>query len=259
MKYETIKTAKGPISMISLNRPQHMNSLNMKLLQELQAVIEEYQQDPKVIAVLLTAEGSRAFSAGADLKERHGMTVEQVRSVRSVLVHCFAKVAMFPKPIVAVVNGIALGGGCELAMCCDFIIASENAVFALPEAGLAIIPGGGGTVFMPRIIGANKAKELIFTGRRLTAQEAYSMGLVNHIFNPEDLLEKSMEIMSQIAKNGPVALQQAKKSINLGTALDINTAFALEAECYNTCLHTEDRNEGLKAFIEKREPAYRGY
>jgi len=254
-----IKILPGPITEISLNRPQVMNALNRKLLEELKTVIEKLEQDTSVIAVLLTAEGTRAFCTGADLKERSELSVEQVKSVRALLVSCFNKIANFPKPIIAAVNGMALGGGFELSMCCDFILASDKAVFGLPEVGLAIIPGGGGTVFLPRIISPNKAKELIYTGKRITAPEAYELGIVNHVFTVEEFSQKCREIMNEIANKGPVALQQAKRSVNYGTALDINTAFVLEAESYNTCLYSEDRNEGLKAFIEKRKPKYVGY
>jgi len=176
----------------------------------------------------------------------------------ALFVKAFTAVADFSKPLVAAVNGFALGGGCEFALCCDFIIASEKAAFGLPEVGLAIIPGGGGTQLMPRVIGRNKGKELIFTGRRISAREALDLGLVNHVAPPEKLMEKTMEIMQEIIKNGHIALQQAKRSINLGVELDLHTALALEAECYNVCLTTEDRDEGLKAFNEKRKPVYKG-
>ncbi|MDR7868661.1 MAG: enoyl-CoA hydratase-related protein [Sporomusaceae bacterium] len=258
MAYEHIKILSGVATVIILNRPHQLNALNKNMIKELSAAVEEAEKDGNVTAVLLTADGNRAFCTGADLKERNAMTVPEIKDVRRLLVDCFSRIARFPKPMVAAVNGLALGGGCELAMCCDFIIASEQAVFGLPETALAIIPGGGGTVHLPRIIGPNKAKELIFTGRRVNAQEALEIGLVNHVHSAADCREKAMAIMHEIAKNGPVALQQAKKSINFGSALDINTAFSLEAECYNTCLNTEDRTEGLKAFVEKRKPVYKG-
>lgn len=258
MTYENIKVLGGAVRVIILDRPHQLNALNKKMLQELSAAFREAAGDENVVAVLLTAEGSRAFCTGADLKERNAMTVPEITEVRKLLVDCFAGVAQFSKPVVAVVNGLALGGGCELAMCCDFIIAAEEASFGLPETALAIIPGGGGTVNLPRIVGPNKAKELIFTGRRISAGEALEIGLVNHIFPADDCRERATAIVAAIAKNGPIALRQAKKSINLGGALDINTAFNLEAECYNTCLNSEDRREGLEAFVEKRQPVYKG-
>jgi len=195
---------------------------------------------------------------GADLKERKTMNRDEMKKQRALFVKTFTAVAQFPKPMVAAVNGFALGGGCEFALCCDFIVASEKATFGLPEVGLAIIPGGGGTQLLPRVIGRALAKELIFTGRRIPAQEAYRLGLANHVAPPEKLMEKTMEIMLEITKNGPIALQQAKRYINLGMELELNTALALDAECYNVCLTTEDRDEGLRAFNEKRKPVYRG-
>lgn len=259
MKYETIKlTRQGHIAIIAFNRPQAMNALSTQTAKDLLAALEELELDDDVFAAVLTAEGDKAFCAGADLKERKTMSHDEMKKQRALFVKTFTAVAEFPKPLVAAINGFALGGGCEFALCCDFIIASEKASFGLPEVGLAIIPGGGGTQLLPRVIGRNKAKELIFTGRRISAQEAYSLGLVNHVAAPEKLMEKTMEIMQEITKNGPIALRQAKRSINLGVELELNTALALEAECYNVCLTTEDRDEGLLAFNEKRKPVYRG-
>ena len=259
MGYETLKlTREGHIAVLAFNRPDAMNALSTQTARDLLAAMEELELDQDVFAVVLTAEGDRAFCVGADLKERKTMSREEMKKQRALFVKTFTAVAEFTKPLVAAVNGFALGGGCEFALCCDFIIASEKAAFGLPEVGLAIIPGGGGTQLMPRAIGRNKAKELIFTGRRLSAREAYDIGLANHIVPAEKLMEKAMEIMLEITKNGPIALQQAKRAINLGIELDLHTALALEAECYNVCLSTEDRDEGLKAFNEKRKPEYKG-
>ncbi|MFZ5652212.1 MAG: enoyl-CoA hydratase-related protein [Bacillota bacterium] len=259
MGYETLKlTREGHIAVVAFNRPDAMNALSTQTAKDLLAALEELELDRDVFAAVLTAEGDKAFCVGADLKERKTMSRDEMKRQRALFVKTFTAVAQFPKPLVAAVNGFALGGGCEFALCCDFIIASEKAAFGLPEVGLAIIPGGGGTQLMPRVIGRNKAKELIFTGRRISARDALDIGLVNHVAPHEKLMEKTMEIMQEITKNGPIALQQAKRSINLGVELDLNTALALEAECYNVCLATEDRDEGLKAFNEKRKPVYKG-
>ena len=258
MDYETIKLQRGPVAVISFNRPAAMNALSTQMARDLLSVLEELALDDAVFAAVLTAEGDRAFCVGADLKERKNMSREEMKKQRALFVRAFTAVAMFPKPLVAAVNGYALGGGTEFALGCDFIIASENAVFGLPEVGLAIIPGGGGTQLLPRVIGRSRAKELIFTGRRISAAEALELGLVNHVVPAAQLMEKTMAIMQEIAANGPIALQQAKRAINLGVELDLHTALALEAECYNVCLATEDRDEGLKAFNEKRKPVYRG-
>lgn len=259
MNYETVKlTREGHIAVISFNRPEALNALSTQMARDLLAILEELELDNDVFSAVLTAEGERAFCVGADLKERKTMSKDDMKKQRALFVKTFTAVAQFSKPLVAAVNGHALGGGCEFALCCDFIIASEKATFGLPEVGLAIIPGGGGTQLLPRIIGRNRAKELIFTGRRISAEEAYKLGLVNYVVPPEELMEKTLKIMEEISKNGPIALQQAKRSINLGLELDLNTALALEAECYNVCLATEDRDEGLRAFNEKRKPVYKG-
>ncbi|MDQ0287179.1 enoyl-CoA hydratase [Desulfofundulus luciae] len=257
MDYETIKVERGQIGIISFNRPRALNALSTQMARELVAALEELEQDDQVFAAVLTAEGDRAFCVGADLKERRNMTRAEMKKQRALFVKAFEAVVTFSKPLVAAVNGYALGGGCEFALGCDFIIASEKASFGLPEVSLAIIPGGGGTQLLPRIIGRNKAKELIFTGRRISAAEAYRLGMVNYVVPAENLMARTMEIMQEIVQNGPIALQQAKRAINLGLELDLHTAFALEAECYNVCLATEDRDEGLRAFNEKRKPVYR--
>ncbi len=259
MGFETLKLAREEsIAILSFNRPDAMNALNTQTARDLLAALDELEQDREVFAAVLTGAGDKAFCVGADLKERRSMGREDMKKQRALFVKTFTAVAQFPKPLVAAVNGFALGGGCEFALCCDFIIASEKAAFGLPEVGLAIIPGGGGTQLMPRVIGRSRAKELIFTGRRIPAQEAYGLGLVNYVVPTEKLMEKTMEIMREITKNGPIALQQAKRAINLGVELELSTALALEAECYNVCLATEDRDEGLKAFNEKRDPVYKG-
>jgi len=257
LDYECVKIVKEDhIATLAFNRPEAMNALSTRTARELLFALEELELDEEVFAAVLTAEGEKAFCVGADLKERKTMTREEMKKQRALFVRAFTAVAGFPKPLVAAVNGFALGGGCEFALCCDFIVASEKAAFGLPEVGLAIIPGGGGTQLLPRVIGRSKAKELIFTGRRISAQEALAIGLANYVTPPDQLMAKTMEILREITKNGPIALQQAKRAINLGVELDLNTALALEAECYNVCLATEDRDEGLKAFNEKRKPVY---
>ena len=259
MGYKTLKISREDhIAVLYFNRPEVMNALSTQMARELLAALEELELDREIFAAVITAEGDKAFCVGADLKERKTMSRVEMRKQRSLFVKTFTAVAKFPKPLAAAVNGFALGGGCEFALGCDFIIASEKAVFGLPEVGLAVIPGGGGTQLLPRVIGRNKAKELIFTGRRLSAKDALALGLANYVVPAGQLMEKTMELMKEISKNGPIALQQAKRAINLGVELDLNTALALEAECYNVCLVTGDRDEGLKAFNEKRKPVYIG-
>ncbi|SFR07885.1 enoyl-CoA hydratase-related protein [Desulfoscipio geothermicus] len=259
MEYETIKlTREGHVAVMAFNRPQALNALSTQMARDILACLDEMEQDDEIFAAVLTGEGDRAFCVGADLKERKNMTKDQMRKQRALFVRAFTAMAEFSKPLVAAVNGFALGGGTEFALCCDFIIASEKATFGLPEVGLAVIPGGGGTQLLPRAIGRNRAKELIFTGRKISAREAYELGLANYVVPADNLMEKTMEIMLEITKNGPIALRQAKKAINLGVELELHTALALEADCHLVCLATEDRDEGLLAFNEKRKPVYKG-
>lgn len=259
MPYQTIELVRADrLAVVRLNRPEALNAISTALAGELLQAMEELGEDDSVFGAILTGQGDKAFCVGADLKERRQMTREEMNRQRVLFGRMFRSVAEFPKPLLAAVRGYALGGGLELAMGCDFILAADNAGFGLPEVGLAIIPGGGGTQLLPRIIGRSKAKELIFTGRRFTAAEALDMGLVSRVVAAPALEEAARELMQEIIKNGPVALREAKKAINLGVELDLHTALALEAECYNVCLATEDRDEGLKAFNEKRPPRYRG-
>jgi len=259
MGYETLKvTRQDRVAVVALNRPHALNALNTAMARELPAVMREIEDDGDVVAAVLTGEGDRAFCVGADLKERRNMTKAQMSRQRELFVRAFTAVLEFAKPLVAAVNGYCLGGGLEFALACDFIIASDTAVFGLPEVGLAIIPGGGGTQLLPRVVGRNRAKELIFTGRRFSAAEARDLGLANHVVPSGELLEKTWAVLRQIAAGGPIALKQAKKAINLGAEIELKTALLLEAECYTACLHSEDRDEGILAFNEKRPPVYRG-
>ncbi|MGQ9557092.1 MAG: enoyl-CoA hydratase-related protein [Desulfurispora sp.] len=259
MFYETLLVEKKEhIGIISFNRPGVMNALNTQMARELLQVLSDFEQDEEIFAAVLTATGEKAFCAGADLKERQHMSKEEMVRQRALFVKTFTAVIDFCKPLVAAVNGFALGGGTEFALGCDFIIAAENASFGLPEVGLAIIPGGGGTQLLPRIIGRARAKELIFTGRRISARQALELGLVNYVVPADQLMEKTMQIMQEISRNGPIALRQAKLAINLGSDIELHSALSLEAECYNVCLKTEDRDEGLRAFNEKRRPVYKG-
>jgi enoyl-CoA hydratase/carnithine racemase len=259
MSWQTIKfELEDHIAVITFNRPEAMNAISTQLAKDIIAVTEELAGDRQVWVAILTAAGERSFCVGADLKERKDMSKEDMVKQRELFVKAFRAVTEFPKPLIAAVNGYAMGGGFEFALGCDVIYASEKAILALPEVGLGIIPGGGGTINLPRLIGKSKAKELIFTGRRLNAEEAYNWGIVSKVVPPEQLVEAAKELAREMTKNAPIAVWQAKKSVNLGTEVDLATAFALEAECYNFCLKTEDRDEGLRAFNEKRKPVYKG-
>ncbi len=249
---------KGAAAILTLNRPEVMNALNFSLLHALAAEVERLRFDSGVRAVIVTGAGEKAFCAGADLKERTAMDPVEVKKFIFTIRNLFTAIEQLNKPVIAAVNGIALGGGTELALACDIRLASENASMGLTETRLAIIPGAGGTQRLPRLIGVGKAKELIFTGRRVASDEALAIGLVNSVCPPESLVEECLEIVSMIEETGPVAVEQAKYAINHGMETDIATGLALESNAYWVTVPTEDRMEALQAFREKRKPVFKG-
>ena len=232
--------------------------MNTALGEDLLACFEGLARDPDARAVVLTGAGEKAFCAGADLKERDGMTDEAWRAQHVVFEQAAARILRCPIPVIAAVEGAALGGGFELALLADFIVAGATAVFGMPETTLGIFPGAGGTQLLPRVVGAPLAKELIFTGRRLAAEEARAAGLVNHVVPTGQARAKATEIAATIADNGPVAVRQAKKAIAYGTETDLDTALVLAIEAYTATVVTEDRLEGVRAFNEKRRPRFKG-
>lgn len=243
---------------ITLNRPAVMNSINCELLNQLKQVFEASRFDNTVKVVVITGAGEKAFCAGADLKERATLSEKEVKEFIFNIRSTFSLIANYPKPVIAAINGIALGGGTELALACDIRIASEKAKMGLTETKLAIIPGAGGTQRLPRIVGYAKAKELIFTGRTVETTEALNIGLVNSVVSSESLLEEAYKMANMIKENGPIAIEQAKKAINRGGEVDLETGLFFESEAYQACIPTQDRLEGLKAFSEKRKPTYKG-
>jgi len=245
-------------AVIYLNRPDTFNSISTELANELVGVLDQLEGDSNVWAVGITGKGEKAFCTGADLKERKTMDLNAMKKQRALFVKLFAKMTFFPKPLIAFVNGYAFGGGFELSLCCDYIIASENAVLALSEVTLGIIPAGGGTQNLSRLIGKAKAKELIYTAQRLNASAAKELGIVSYIYSLPELEQAMTKHIGEVTKNAPLALQQAKRSINYGVEIDLNTGLMLEAECYNVLLTTHDRNEGLMAFNEKRPAVFKG-
>lgn len=245
-------------AVIYLNRPETFNSISTELANELFEVLNQLESNSDVWAVALTGKGEKAFCTGADLKERKTMDLNAMKQQRALFVKLFEKVAFFPKPLVAFVNGYAFGGGFELSLCCDYIIASENAVFALSEVTLGIIPAGGGTQNLSRLIGKSKAKEFIYTAKRLNASACKELGIVSHVYSLPELEQAMSSHIGEITKNAPLAVQQTKRSINYGVDIDLHTGLTLEAECYNVLLTTKDRDEGLKAFNEKRPPEFKG-
>jgi len=246
------------IVLLTLNRPEVMNSLNFPLLRTLREKIESFRFRSDIRVIIITGEGNKAFCSGADLKERATLSPDQVKEYIYTIRNLFTFIEQLNKPVIAAVNGIALGGGTELALASDIRFASMNASMGLTETRLAIIPGAGGTQRLPRLVGKGKAKELIFTGRRVGAQEALDIGLVNKICEQKDLLSECKEMAAMICETGPIAIEQAKYAINYGLETDIHTGLAIESNAYWVCIPTEDRLEGLAAFKEKRKPVFKG-
>ena len=243
---------------VTLNRPELMNAMNTAMGEDLLACFTALAADPDARAVVFTGSGDKAFCAGGDLKERNEMSDEQWRAQHVIFEQGALRLLRCPIPVIAAVEGFALAGGCELAILSDFIVASETAVFGVPETTLGIFPGIGGTQLLPRILGAPLAKELIFTGRRIKADEARAAGLINHLVAAGQAKAKAREIAERIAANGPIAVRQAKKAIGYGMETDLDTAMILAIEAYNATVVTEDRLEGVRAFNEKRKPAFKG-
>jgi enoyl-CoA hydratase/carnithine racemase len=235
-----------------------MNCLNFDLLFALKDAVEALQFDDKIRCVIITGAGEKAFCAGADLKERATLPPEKVKQFILTIRNLLTSIQNLKMPVISAVNGIALGGGTEVALASDIRIASQTASMGLTETRLAIIPGGGGTQRLPRIIGVAKAKELIFTGRRVDAEEALDIGLVNAVAKPEKLMDTCLEMAAMIAETGPIAVEMAKYAIDKGIETDLATGLAIESNAYRVTIPTEDRMEGLTAFREKRKPVYKG-
>ncbi|MBW2367956.1 MAG: enoyl-CoA hydratase [Deltaproteobacteria bacterium] len=249
---------KNQVLTLTLNRPKIMNSFNFDQLRALKEQIEAIRFRPEIRVVIITGAGEKAFCAGADLKERATLSDIQVKEFIYTIRNLFTAIEALNKPVIAAVNGVALGGGTELALACDIRIASKTASLGLTETRLAIIPGAGGTQRLPRLVGRGKAKELIFTGRRVSAQEALEIGLVNQVCEPAELLDACNQMAAMICETGPVAIEQAKYAINYGLETDLHTGLAMESNAYWVTIPTEDRLEGLAAFREKRKPVFKG-
>lgn len=246
------------IATLTLNRPQAANSLSRQMLLELQAALEKCKLDKSVRCIILTGAGEKIFCAGADLKERMGMSETEIRTAVTLIRDTINQIELLAKPIIAAINGSALGGGLEMALACDIRIAAQTAKLGLTETSLGIIPGAGGTQRLPRLIGLGRAKELIYTARRIDAEEALRIGLVEYIESADSLMDKALYIAGQIAQNAPIAVSQAKISINNGLGNDISTGLAIEQQAYEITIPTKDRLEGLQAFREQRSPVFKG-
>lgn len=245
---------------LTLNNPARRNALSRALVDTFRASLEAIAADPQARVLVITGAGDKAFCAGADLKERAQMKPAEVSAFVTSLRRLMDEVADLPKPTIAAINGFALGGGCELALACDLRVMSSEASIGLPETHLGIIPGAGGTQRLPRLIGPALAKELIFTGRRVKADEAQRLGLINRTAGPGEgaLLEVCRELASPILRAAPIALKQAKRAVNAGLEVALPTAMLIEQACYDVTIPTEDRLEALAAFREKRSPNFKG-
>src|SRR4030095_15223973 len=256
--YETLRLDRqGRVAIITINRPDKRNALNIKTREEGAALLDQLREDDSVGVVVFTGAGDKAFIAGADIGEfagRTAITQREVMTSRSL----FTAIDTFPKPIIAMINGYCLGGGCELALACDIRIASENASFGQPEINLGIIPGGGGTQRLTRLVGEGKAMEMILTGEIIDASTAFTIGLVNHVVPADQLQSKTMEIANRIAEKSPLALRLAKEAVKLASRSNLDEGLRREVDLFALCFSTEDKDEGVSAFLEKRKAAFKG-
>ena len=254
---QTIRYEKnGGLAIAAINRPEALNALNGTVLRELSQVVAQVENDSEVRAFILTGEG-RAFVAGADIGEQNALDVAGARKFSQFGSSVFRRIEKLEIPTIAAVNGFCLGGGCELAMSFDIILASEKAKFGQPEVGLGITPGFSGTQRLPRRVGVAKAKELLFSGRMITAAEAEKIGLVNAVYPAGELMNAALEMAKSFTRNAPVAIKYVKASVDRGMQMDIDGGIALENELYAMCFATEDCKEGLTAFLEKRPAEFK--
>lgn len=250
---------KNYIAVLTINREQDANALSKALLIQFNTYLQKISEDKGIRVVIITGAGNRVFCAGADLKERNEMSIEEAKEAVALIGSTINTIEQLPQPVLAALNGSAFGGGLELALACDIRIATKEALMGLTEVSLGIIPGAGGTQRLPRIIGETKAKELIYTAKRIHAEEALQIGLINFISERSTLMQIATEIASTIAHQAPLAVQQAKKAINEGVQVSLSEGLQIEALAYEKLFYTEDRLEGLLSFQQKRTPQYKGH
>ena len=257
MEYNFLKVEhKGGITILTISAPKTLNALNSSILKELGDFIGKLDATTRVL--IITGDGEKSFVAGADISEMAHLNEPQGVEFGRLGAQVFRAIETLPIPVIAAVNGYALGGGCELAMACDIRICSNNAKFGQPEVGLGIIPGFSGTYRLPKLIGQGYAKEMIYTGKAIRADEALRIGLVNAVYAPEELMGKAIEMAEAMLRNAPVAISLAKQSINEGYDLDADGAIALENKLFGKCFATVDQKEGMDAFLNKREATFKG-
>ncbi|RMD93266.1 MAG: enoyl-CoA hydratase [Calditrichaeota bacterium] len=259
MAFENILfEVKNKIAYLTINRPQVLNALNWKTMQELRTAFEQVKEDDQAGGIILTGAGEKSFVAGADIKElatKDPVGAKEFSLASQEILH---SIEHFPKPVIAAINGYCLGGGCELAMACHMRIASENAKLGQPEVNLGIIPGNGGTQRLPRLVGKGRALELILTGKMIDAQEAYRIGLVNRVVPQDQLIATAEQILQEIFSKGPVAIKLALEAVTHGLEMPLEEGIQLESNLFGLCFSTEDMKEGTQAFIEKRKPQFKG-
>ena len=259
--YETLRVEdRGEgLALLTLNRPQVANAMNTQMGRDLLAFFETVNGDPLAYrCVVMTGAGDKAFCAGGDLKERQGMSDEAWQAQHLLFERAIRAFMGCPVPVIGAINGAAYAGGCELALCCDFLYAAESARFALTEVTLGIMPGAGGTQNLPRAVGERLAKEIILTGRPFSAKEAHEWGMVNRLCAADKLLGETLETARRIADNAPISVRQAKHAIHYGLQMDLTSAMMFEIEAYNRMVPTADRREGIASFNEKRKPRFTG-
>ncbi|ABO50306.1 Enoyl-CoA hydratase/isomerase [Desulforamulus reducens MI-1] len=259
MEWNTILLEKeGNIALLTINRPKALNALNPEVLTELGQAVDAISADDEIFVVILKGAGEKAFVAGADITAMKDMTALEGRNFGQLGQEVFKKLEYMPKPIIAAINGFALGGGCELAMACDIRVASEKSKFGQPEVGLGITPGFAGTQRLPRLVGKGRAKELIYTADIIGAADAHRIGLVNHVVPEDQLLEFCKNMAKRIASKGQIAVRLCKSAIDQGLEMDVDKGIAYEAEVFGLCFATTDQTEGMTAFVEKRKPNFTG-
>lgn len=257
--FENIKLEKKDrIGILTIDRPKALNALNPQTMKEIEKALYEFRDNPEIGIIIITGAGEKAFVAGADISVIAEMNSFEGKDFAEMGHRVLALIEELPKPVIAAVNGFALGGGCELAMACDMIFASKRAKLGQPEVNLGIIPGFGGTQRLTRLVGRNKAKELIMTGDMISADEAYQIGLVNAVFEDTEFMDKVFSIAEKILKKGPLAIAMGKKAVNEGADLTLQSANKMEIMDFAILLSTEDQKEGMKAFLEKREANFKG-
>lgn len=258
-KYETINVKRdGPVTTIELNRPHRMNTITIEMITELSKVLDKIEEDKETRCVILTGSGDRAFSAGADVTAFTGITPATAVDASLRGHELTSKMERLSKPIIAAINGYAFGGGVELALACDFRIASESAELGQTEVKLGLIPGWGGTQRLARVVGFSKAKELILTGERIKADEALRIGLVHKVTTRENLIPETEKLARDLAEGPPVSLKMAKHLLNFGTEAPLETSLKMEADAFGVVLSTKDVMEGISAFVSKRKPEFKG-